>query len=338
MSVNLSGLPDRLKDYFNEVKPELIPNLLVNNMPFEKYVHTETGVVDELELTNVQVGGVLQPGAKDTFNPTAGPVALTARTGKVRNVKVDLQFSPTKQQELVRSYLSHMKKQNLNYEDVPFEEYFMPLILASAKNDLARTLIWNGVFNNSNTGVVDCFNGLATAAKLADNATPNPGLASARILESPAGGMTISNAVAEFEKFIDLIPYAERMTHDWAIVCDPKLEGFYRKDYRIKFSGLVYNTDFDKKSPDGYTNIEIIPDVGMINTNEMYMFPTNMQLSDGLTIPSVARWLVDDEGKFADLKVETDKRNLNVMLDFKAGVEWADIRQVYRYEHVASGG
>lgn len=326
--IDFSGMQDLLVAQYREHESEFLQNLLIENMPFKKYMLTESGVADELTFSKMTMGNVLQPGGKDTFNPIK-VADLTARFGKVRDVKIDLKWTPTEQQALARTYINHIKgNPDLSYESLPFAEFLLSRIGAAAKNDLARTLVWQGIYNNSNSGTVDSFDGLKTIAGRSStynkSSNPNPGLPSTRKVASASGGMVQSTAIADFEKLLDKVPAADLLAYEWALVCDPTLEKLYARDYRATYGSVIYNDSYEKKSPDGASTVEIIPEVGMAGTGEMFLFPKG-----------IPRFLADDESKIDALRVETAERNLKVMVDFKAAVEWASIDDVYQYTKTA---
>jgi hypothetical protein len=328
MAIDISGLPSLLKDQYRQIKPEFLSNLLIEDMPFKKYMQVEPGVSDELTFPKMVVNNVLQPGAKDTTNFTT-LAAAKARTGKVRPVKVDLRWTPTQMQALVKSFMSHLKREKLTYDDLPFAEWFLPMVSAAAKNDLARTLVWKGVYNNSNSGTVDCFDGLITIASRSAtynaSTNPNPGLPTGQIVDSIVGGITLAAAVAEVEKLIDKVPMADLAAYEWALVCDPQIEKLYARGYRADFGTVIYNDSFEKKSPDGAPTVEFVGEVGLAGTGHAFLLPKN-----------TARFIADDESQVDALTVEVADRNVKVFLDFQAGVEFAEIDNVYWYKFRAS--
>jgi hypothetical protein len=329
-AINTAGLPANLKDYFQDVKPGFITNHLVTEMP--TWLSVEEGVVDRLVLSNANVStDMLQPGGKDAFNPKNDMITLSQRTLYTRAIKVDLRWTPSEQEALLKSYIQAMRKRiAFGENEVPFGEWFEPMILAGIKNAFLRGALMQGVYNASNTGTVDTIDGFSTIAKKnASTGTPNPGLPNGNKLDSPAGGMTQATGVVEFEKFIDLVPASDLIARDWALLADPQLVKFYNRDYRETFGANTTNTEFNKITMDGAQTVEIIPTIGLQGSGEMLLFPKPDGEVQGLMGP--ARLGVDNESFMETIKIETAERNIKLMCDFKAGVEFADIRQVYQY-------
>jgi hypothetical protein len=329
-AINTSALPGYLKDYFADVAVGFITNHLITDMPFKQWCTTQSDVVDRLVLSEANVANVLQPGGKDAFNPLDNVITLGQRTLYVRDVKVDLRWTPTEQKALVNSYLQYMKRENLTYDKLPFEEWFVPMILNSVKNGIERSLVLNGVYNASGTATADCFDGLHTIAKKnATTGSPNVGIPTANVVASPAGGMTQAVAVAEIEKLLDKVPASDLIARDWALLVDPQVMKLYERDYREEFGTNAWNPGYEKRSPDGAPTVEFISAVGLQGTGEALLFAKPAGEVGGM--PGPARFGVDSETRMEEVRIESSERNLKLMIDFKAGIEFASVAQVYQY-------
>jgi hypothetical protein len=278
------------------------------------------GVNDEYPLTELQLNDVIQPGNVDTFSPTTNASQFKARIGKVRPVKVDLQFKPTQVQGLWKTYLGEIQQRaSKDAYDLPFEGFLMDRIIAKAKENIRLKAMFKGIYNAAGTTPASTMDGiikLISAAK-ADGSIPNSQIATL------GSAISASNAVDMFEKIVDIVPSQYKQA-DLVCVADPLMIQYYFRDYRSSFGALPYNTVFKKNMIDG-TTIELVPEPGLAGTDLVIITPRyNMT------------WLVDEEAKMDNIIVEKALRNINVILDFNcapdfgiAGEMWMNDQAVY---------
>ncbi|QHV97959.1 hypothetical protein [Spirosoma endbachense] len=244
-SLNLTALADSLETYARDNQEHIFLRALVPGVeagiegssivPIADYM-TTMQATDEVVLTNLEVGDVAQPGGKDTFNPTANAVNFKPRVGKVRQAKVDLQFSHKQLMALYKSYLGQVRAKRIDPEVLPFEEYITARVVAKFQENIRVKTLFNGVYNAAGTGPLDIADGLKTQllAAIADGSVPAGNIIDTAVITS-------SNAVAETEKILAGIPDAE-FYGDMVCVCSRQYKTNYETNYRDRFTSLPYNS------------------------------------------------------------------------------------------------
>ncbi|PMD97688.1 hypothetical protein BWI97_08750 [Siphonobacter sp. BAB-5405] len=217
--------------------------------------------MDEVVLSSLQIGSVVQPGAKNTFNPTTDAVNIKPRIGKIRPIKVDLLFDHQTIIALYKSYLGECRAKKIDPEVVPLEEYIKRDIVRQAKEDIRVQSLWNGVYNKANTTPLDVMDGLKTQLLLciSEGETPAGNIAD-------TAPITRTNAVAETQKVLDIIPDKEMYSNQLICVCAREYKTAYELDFQAKHGSLPYNTSQEKGHIVG-TNIQFVVEPGLSGFN-----------------------------------------------------------------------
>lgn len=268
-SLNLTDLAASLENYARDNREHIFLRALVPGVeagiegsaivPISEYM-TMMQASDEVVMTNLEVGDVAQPGGKDTFNPTVGAVKFKPRKGKVRQAKVDLQFTHSQIIALYKSYMGQVRAKQIDPQTIPFEEYITARVIGKFQENIRVKTLFNGVYNAAGTGPLDIADGLKTQllAAIADGSIP-----AANIIDTAI--ITASNCVAETEKILAGIPDAE-FYGDLVCVCSRTYKTNYEMDYRAKFGNLPYNGGQLKPNIVG-TDVPFIVEPGLTNFN-----------------------------------------------------------------------
>lgn len=309
-SLNIQSFAGSITNFARDNKAHIFQRLLIPGLKglpgtpiwnIEDYMSMIPGN-DEVVLTELVVGNVLQPGGKDTFNPTSGAVKFNNRKGKVRQCKVDLEFPHSKILSMYKSYLGQVRGGKIDPTTYPFEAFVIDAVIAKAKENLRKISLWNGVYNASGSAALDVFDGLLTqlTAAIADTSLP-----STNITEHEA--ITATNGVAVHESIIANIP-DEYFYSDLICVTNRTLKTAYEHDYRQRHGNLPYNSSTEKGFIDG-TSIPFVVEPGLASL-ESPIFTTIDNFC----------YLYDDEGKMDNIDFDYSKRtrNLAYMLDFQA--------------------
>jgi len=311
--VDLSQLPDELKNYVQQYRSELLQQILISDQSFLKYMGLIDEVTDEIVLTEMFVNSVLQPGNKDGFTPKGG-VGFKKRTGKVRPCKVDLTMKPTELTAMYKSYLGKIKSaaaRNSVY-DLLFEQEIFAAIQERVKQDLHLNAVYKGQLKSDGVNPGDTMDGLLFIIDRDINKDKNVF----------AGQVTtVANAIEQVEGVADLVPSHLAQQNLVAIV-DPNVAKFYNRDYRTTFGGLNYNNGYEKVMIDG-TNTELISEPGLAGTNGIIITPRNNMV-----------WLTNSLGKADGMTVEKSKRNIDIMMDFDAAPEVSLMEYVWMNSQV----
>ncbi|MBO9640168.1 MAG: hypothetical protein J7576_18505, partial [Siphonobacter aquaeclarae] len=256
---------------------------------------------DEVVLTELLTNDVLQPGGKNSFNPTQNAVVFKNRTAKVRQCKVDLEFTHTQIMAFYKSYLGQIAAKKIDPSKLPFEEHIIAEVVKRVKENLRVKSLYNSVYNPAGSSPLDVFDGLSTqiTAAIASGDVPAANIAAANTL---TGG----NAVGELEKIVAVISDAYFYS-GVVCVCSRKQKTFYEADYRARYGSLPYNSSTEKGFIDG-TNIPFVVEPGYAGDFPIFTPKGNLA------------YLYDDEGKVDNLDFEYTKktRSLAYIMDFQA--------------------
>ncbi|WP_138993953.1 hypothetical protein [Larkinella sp. C7] len=321
-ALNLTALAASLETYARDNQEHIFTRALIPGLegvegspivPIAEYM-TMMQATDEVVLTNLEVGDVLQPGGKDTFNPTANAVNFKPRIGKVRQAKVDLQFLHTKIVALYKSYMGQVRAKRIDPEQIPFEEYITARLLARVQENIRVKTLYNGVYNAAGSSPLDVNDGLKTQllAAIAGGDVPAGNIIDTAVLSA-------TNAVGELEKIIAGIPDAEFYAGDLICVCSRTVKDFYEKDYRTRYGSLPYNQSQLKPNIVG-TDIPFVVEPGLSGFNRPIF-----------TVRGNLVYLYDDLSGADTLAVDYNKRNRDIawMMDCQVGAGIAVAEQIW---------
>jgi hypothetical protein len=305
-SLDISALPAKLEDYAMKDRDQILTKTLVDGMGFTEYFELLTGVTDEVPLTELVVGNILQPGNKDTFDPQNNKVQFKARVGKVRPMKVDLQFKNTQINAIYKSYLGKVAGGHIDPYKVPFEKFIFDRIIAQTKHDIRMKALFSGVYNAAGTAPVDTVNGIF---KIVADEITGGGIPGGNV--SAGAAITDANALDQIRLIVDLVyNNPDYMDVPMVALVSPRVMKAYNRDYQATYGSLPYNTEFQKRVLDDAPNITLIPEPGMGTSNRVIITPQQNLF-----------WLVDDEGAIDNITIEKEKRNINIMMDFNCAPE-----------------
>jgi hypothetical protein len=301
-SLDITALATALGSYHREHRDELASEILLDE-DFTADMEVMDDVTDEVPLPDLSLTNIVQPGVDKTFNPTANAIKFAARILKVRDCKVDLLLEPWK---LEKTWLGKMKKAN-DPLDMPFEAFIFDYINSKIKEDMRLKAIYKGVYNAAGTGPADTMHGYLKI--VADEITAT------NIAPVVTGAITSSNVVDKIELTHDAL--GEAYKNGASIMkCSPTIFAWYVRKYRLDFGG---NTDYAGMPKnrrrvliDG-TNCELVAEPG---------FGTSQRLVSSRADNFV--YGVDSTSGY-NVDVQKFDRQLKVLIDFKAGVQFKQI-------------
>jgi hypothetical protein len=295
-TIKTSDLAGKLKDQFLQQSEIFKTEVLVDDMNFLEYMAPPILTKDEVPLTRVITGDIVQPGAKAAFNASSDAHTFKARTSKVRAGKVDLTYTPVDINLLANSYYGYLAQIKKTYHDYSIAEFFMDAIKRKIKDNIRLKALYDGVYDASGTGPEDIFDGILTQMAVS-------GVVPAGNIYTGAA-LTASNAVDIFEATYDKVP-AKYQSMNLAVIASPSALRKYFLDYRSSYGSVIYNQDFLKNGIDG-TSTQFFAEPGL-DANPNKIIITTM---DNLT------WHVNPENDMEAVTIETEKRNVHVMVDF----------------------
>lgn len=297
LSIDFSNLDQTLGAYCRRHRAELGQKMMMEN-DFMPVVTVLEEITDEMVLPSMDIGNIVKPWTS-TFTPTANAITPKAEVLKVRDCKVDVSLIP---QEFYKKFLATINSRTPKGSyDLIFEEFIMNLITQGVQSDLTSQVNWGGVYNPAGTtpkdiadGVIKMIQTYRTAGKVAANQIAT--------LQT----ITNSNAVAELEKIVDIVPQRFWKAGLRAYM-SPEILRMYEQDYRGSYGALPYNTEFRKVSFDG-VEIELTPQQGLSGYDLILIAkPTNVIAG------------VDYTSNQSLFQVEKRHRALDIMIDFRLG-------------------
>lgn len=309
-SVDFSALNTTLGAYCRQNKRALMSKLLLTTA-FMSSMSLIYGK-DEIPLPRLNITDILQPRNPTAFNPTANALQFRARMLKVRGIKVDIRIYP---QELHATWLGHLDSTNQNRHELPFEAFLLDYIVKRAQENLHLSVLYSGVYNGAGTAAVDCMDGwkkiIADLITAGDISGANGNLVT-------TGVITATNAVDSIELVYDALH--ERYKHvPTQCLVSPTIYDWYRRDYRSQYGG---NADYRGM---GGNNIE--PSLYIDGTTCKLIREPGLSGSQRIIITSKENMMygVNNNGDDSNVMVEKDHRAIDIMLDFGAGVQFAEV-------------
>lgn len=284
--------------------------------PLSNYV-TPIASKDEVVLTEIVVGNVLQPDKREGFTPTNNVVKIIPRKQKVKPCKINLRFTEKKLEQLNKSYYSMIQGPNakLILDRLPvFEAYINQTILDNARSELRVTSIFNGVEDIDNPSAEGLFDGLLTKidTAIATGEIPVGNIVTISTIDE-------SNAVAVFKKIAKALPAKYKYSDKLIMLLSPEHLEMYEANYQATRGPLVYNTGYMKRVLEG-TLIEFYVEPGMSGAD-----------SPIITTKGNVCWLYDDDFTSMNLVFDHNKRSedLAYILKFQANVDFALAKEIW---------
>jgi hypothetical protein len=299
-SIDISALATALGAYHREHRDELVTEMLLDEA-FTDDLEVLDDVTDELPLPNLSLTDLTKPANPTTFSPTANALKFGARVLKVRGIKVDLQLIP---QVLEKTWLGKMKKANDPW-DMPFEAFIMKYINSKITEELRLKSIYAGVYNAAGTTPAANMDGYLKLISDAITATT--------IAPIVTGAITATNVVDKLELVYDGLGEAYK-GKPTIMKITPQIFDWYNRKYRVDFGG---NTDYKgmqslKRPLDG-TMCTLVREPGLGASQRVICSPKENFI-----------YGVDSANGYS-LDAQKFDRTLKILIDFKAGVEFAQI-------------
>lgn len=270
-SYDFSKLPAALMQVFDGRK-EIITDVLTDGEAKIRELYQLLVTDNKSPLVNLQIMDLLRS-ASDDFLPTAGALQFGARVPEFEDVDIDLEFTIGEIQTLFRSYLQYVKGLT-SEKDVlanPFEVFFLSEILRTSRANLAEKASWKAVKNAANLGSAYAITGLL--AKLTGGRAAGGDIPAGNVL-TVADTIDDSNA---YDQAIALCKVVEAQNQAMLEIplqlrCSPGLARSINRQRQAKFPQLVRPNE-TMRAIDGYDNIILTPDVGLVGKQTMAITP-----------------------------------------------------------------
>ncbi|SFC95249.1 hypothetical protein SAMN05421780_11411 [Flexibacter flexilis DSM 6793] len=295
MSLNLTALNAALGAYYRQKKAEIMSKLY-SQEDARKYFTVVSGIQDEYVMTEIEIAEMMQPYQKG-WTPK-GSVNFKPEIIKNRPVKVDYTFNP---KDLEATWIGHLKTNNSSPEAYPFVEYIYDKITERLKRDINKCTV-NGSYVAPTPGVaggaMTSFDGILKVT--ADAITAG------KIVPTATGTISAANIVSKVESVFDSVN-SEFRDGELVMLISPT----HRRNYFRAKRGADFQNDLTAaaNSTLDFTNCTMVSPMYMNGSNRIIITQkTNLlMLEDG----------VNEE---ENIIVQSNRRELEVMVDFKRGV------------------
>jgi hypothetical protein len=249
-----------------------------------------------------------------------GGIKFHANDINTYKIKIDTSFSPDILEESYLGFFTQLSQ--ADRAKWPFVRWFVEVyVLEQQKEDLETQAYGKGVYVAPTPGTPgaakDSMDGLE---KLIDDGiagvkTPHS-LINPVGLSSPIDRNTAFDGVEEFMENIDELLLSRPML----LACDPKLARWYFKDKRDTHGGDSNYTDQNSRRIDGYENIQWAPMPSLSGTGILFATPKKNYVH------------IRPKKKMNPIKIESAKREVAVMADWREGLGFLFNELVYAYK------
>ena len=328
-SLNLANIGSELQDIATDNKDHFFDGVYgvgetdadtANSIPSMAEYAAELDTPNEVVLTNVYAAGAWQPGGKKTasgkvFNPTADAVALTPRVAKVEHVAMTFLFEQAVLVLLKKSYLSGVRANSINADEIPFGQYLLNNLMMKAKEEL-RLAYFQAIHNAEGTAYTALFDGYR---KQILDAIVSGDIPAGNVIDTAV--ISATTGVAVMEDIVDGIP--TKYLNSLVCLCSRQAKRFYEKDYRTRYGTLPYNNGMTKSFIDG-SGIEFMVEPGLDGFDRPLFVPRNNFVR------------LYDSSDNANLTIDYDarERDIAVVVDGQAGCGFANGEHIWTNDNV----
>lgn len=302
-SVDITELTTKLGEYFRNDTSIWVRETLLGMQNITDRMEVMDDIKDEQPLPNLAVTDLVRPQKPETFDPPTDAITFGARILKVRGAKVDLQIIP---QTLYKSWLGKLYSKGSNPYDYPFEQMIAEYVQARVQENIRMKALFSGVYNASGTtpgAIMDGIKTLIAAEITATNITP-----------VTTGAVDADSIITDLEAVYDSIGEAYKQGETQALV-SPTLFDWYVRKYRATYGA---NNDYQGMAQgmvrlDG-TNCWVKREPGLAGSQRIIV-----------TTPDNIVYGIDSAADEGNIIVEKEKRAINLLMDFKVGVQFKEI-------------
>ncbi|MBS7565141.1 hypothetical protein KHS38_12070 [Mucilaginibacter sp. Bleaf8] len=311
-SIKLDKLSATLGDFCRENTDVLISELVMDPKLDQRFAVLDD-IKDEYPLPFLTVSDELvKPGNDRKFEPVENAIEFDARILKVRDCKVDLQIFPA---DFEKVWLGKYKKQGSRGQDIPFEQFIFQVIILKARRAMLNKALYRGVYNAAGSTTATTMDGYLKL--IADE------IAADNIVPVVTGAITQANCVDALISVYDALGEEYKEEGVQQKVNSTIFDWVYRKTNPLINNTLVATQDLANGQAKKVnfmalpgTNCTLVRETGL-GTSQRVITCQKENMSYG----------VDSTGDDANIEVQRDKRALNLLIDFKAGVNFNEIHK-----------
>jgi hypothetical protein len=302
-AIDYTDLATSLGAYYRANDDGIMSQLMLG-MDIQDRISVLDGVKDEQPLVHSVTGNLVKPGGDPTsFSATSNAFDLQPRVLKVRPWKIDLTFYP---QLMERQWFGYLKANGSDPTELPFAQFFFNEITKKANENIRLSALFAGSYNGAGTAPADIFDGYLEI--IADEITATT------ITPVATGVVSSGTVIGDIEDTYDNLHEAAKAVPGQILV-SPTLFDWYVRAYRTAYGS---NNDYA-----GMAKGEVALD------GTMYVIKREPGLAGSQRIIATTVenlvYGVDTSGEENAIRVEQNRRAIDVMVDAKAGVQFRDI-------------
>lgn len=303
MPFNVSQLASELGAYYRIKRAEILSKMYASE-DVRKYFNVLSGVQDEFVMTEMMFDELIQPYQK-AWTPK-GNAIFKPEILKVRPIKVDFTFEP---KSLEAQWIGYLKTNGSSPTEFPFVAFVYQKMMEKVGRELSNVTI-NGVYAAPTAGTAGAaaasMNGLLKVVTDAITAT--------KIVPIATGAVNATNVRDKVEQMVDALPVDHR-NQELAMLISPTLARLYFRRNRADFGGNIDYVSGQTKVD--FTNVTMVSPLYMAGSSRIIITPKEnlFLLEDG----------VNEEEK---MEVQSNRREIEIMMDFKRGVGFGIIENM----------
>ena len=323
-AVDLSALEANLGAQVQDpdVKREIITKTMYNPM-LENRITIVEDVIDEIPIVNAQFSDPLAP-LPDATNVTYKQdlVAFDNRVLKTQQIVLATKLNP---RNLMHGYIALMKRNNyknkLNQKDpfyLPFEDYLMQKFAEAARENLYKKAIFKGVYSAVGTSSADVFDGYLAKVAAAVTATDLTPVAT--------GAITSSNVIAKLQSVYDALGDEEKGSAV-NIHVNSQIFDWLQRSYSAMSNRSIVISDVSQAALR-----QPMMQIPLDGTNAVVFREPGLGTSQRVIATVAGNMHLGFYNNPNDMQFEVQKEDLNLKLImvFKAGVEFATLKDSFR--------
>jgi hypothetical protein len=266
-------------------------------------VSTHDEVKGRKVLTELVIGDNLVKRWRAAHDAVADAIDFQPRVLATAFAKLDVSVIP---QELESTYLGMMRKKGQDPRDFPFEAYILGRLIAKAHQEM-EVAAWQGIEKAvpaALDNLIELFDGYLHLIADAITATD--------LTVTTTGAITATNIVDSVELVYDALDTAYKSTPTTAFV---SVRNFIRYQRRYRNEIGKYTEPVQLRQKLDFADCTIVGVPGMGSSNRIIITPAeNLHLG------------YDDVSDYNMFNFEQNKRQLDFWMDFKMGVQIAQLR------------
>lgn len=331
--VDLSALSANLQENKRDYE-EIFSLKVADGFGVARQDFTVLPIVDKVELVRDVVSNITQPGRTGALNNASGAVTHKKRIAQLKPAKVDLLLNEVQLRQLAVSFLGVREPADpRDIHSVAGRTYLMATIFKQIAKEVNRAH-FKGVLGSGGagaaamTGGLNLFDGL-NAKFTTGYATSGTGwvgdIPGGNKVTSPAATVTQANILAEYSKMVDIVYNTEDVQEyrdEEAALYVPLTD--YAMLVRAWEAQLSNNAQVVQKMADGSFVLTLLPNTKIKPRTSLNGVDNRIWTPNG----NFFFLTQDTEENIPKIKFQEVGRDLQILIDWEADIDYADGRLI----------